>query len=169
MTARVPQLLVQHRIIGVHPGHVIQQFGVGNGTVANNKVFYIPFVVREPFILDKFAYWCSTASGNVDLGLYDIDGNKLVSTGSTACATNAQELDVTDYFVRPGRYYAACAFSSATVQITRISATNAALHRSMGWLDQAQSLPLPTTATFSAWDASQLCPVFGLVTKIPGT
>ena len=85
--------------------------------VAANRAHYIPFVVSEPItVVQLFAYNGATASGNIDMGIYDAKGTKLVSIGSTAQAgTNAlQTFDITDTVLGSGRFYLAVAMDNAT-------------------------------------------------------
>jgi hypothetical protein len=51
----------------------------------------------------------ATASGNMDVGIYDYAGTRLVSSGSTAqSGTSAfQDFDITDTLLGPGIFYLA--------------------------------------------------------------
>ena len=58
-----------------------QTWGTGS------KALYIPFIIGKP-ILIKRCMWInsSTVSGNIDVGIYDYNGVRKVSSGSTALA-----------------------------------------------------------------------------------
>lgn len=122
---------------------------------AANQAFYIPIRVPEAVTVMKLA--CGTGSGttgNFDLGIYDLAGNRLVSTGSTAKTTSLSDrvIDVTDTDLLPGLYYLAMAVdtnAAAYVGTNAVSGTAGGATRMMGVLEQATAFPLPATATFA--------------------
>ncbi len=156
------------------PGAVITTFGYQNSTAAGvasgwastawpsaNRAYYYPVVVAVPVVVTKlFVANGATASGNLDVGLYTVDGTRLLSTGSTAQAGTAaiQAVDVTDTLIGAGLYYLALSHSNTVGTYMRVS-LNANLKRLHGVMQQASALPLPATATFATAAGSYLAPV----------
>jgi hypothetical protein len=133
---------------------------------AANRAIYVPFVVEAPVTVVQVAWENgATLNGNVDVGIYDLAGTRLVSLGSTAQAgaSVAQAGDITDRPLNPGVYYMAMASSSATATFARVSPTIVGV-RAGGVLQQDTAFALPTTATFAVATASFL-PMFALITQ----
>src|SRR5689334_23396390 len=69
-----------------------------------NLAIYCPFRIGTSRLARKL-YWVNGAavSGNVDCGIYDVAGRKLVSAGSTAQTgtTAVQSVDITDTMLGP--------------------------------------------------------------------
>ncbi len=129
---------------------------------AANRALYIPFIVTMPIIVTQL--WCyngATASGNVDMGLYDRAGTRLVSIGSTAqSGTNVlQAFDITDTTLWPGRFYIGVAMDNTTGTMFRIAGT-ARLWQAQGVAQQATAFVLPASMSPSA-PASNYCPIVG--------
>lgn len=128
-----------------------------------NLGLYFPVTIQAPVV---FTHACvangATASGNVDIGLYDDAWNRITSTGSTAQSgtSTVQVIDITDILVTPGRYYIALALSSATGTVQMTSSGNAMLGAGMGWAQETSALPLPATATPARY-AQTFAPWFG--------
>ena len=103
----------------------------------------------------------STASGNIDVGIYDLGGAKLVSIGSTAQAgTSAyQVFDITDTTLYPGQYYMAVAMDGTTGTLVRWS-PGAQECRNLAMQQMASAFPLPATATFASVASSYIPWVF---------
>ena len=87
-------------------------------TFIDEQVYFYPFEVFESAIAVKMSYLVgATAAGNVDLGIYDAQENKLVSTGLTAQGTinTLQEFDITDtLLLPPGVYFMAIKCTDGT-------------------------------------------------------
>lgn len=116
-----------------------------------NRAIFVPFNVYHTLtIVQMLVFNGATASGNIDVGLYDLGGARLVSIGSTAQAgTSAyQAFDITDTTLNPGQYYMGVALDNATGTLNRWSA-NAAEWRGLGLQQMASAFPLPATATFA--------------------
>lgn len=114
-----------------------------------NLSLYWPIILDEPATLVKaFVMNGATVNGNCDLGIYDRDLNKIVSTGSTAQAgaSALQEIDITDVTLDAGVYYLAFAFSSATAAYFFSSTAFVTLN---GSNYMAATFPLPATLTRS--------------------
>ena len=83
---------------------------------ANSANFY-PFTLTDFQMVYQLLLWIgSTASGNVDIGIYDGQWNLLVSSGSTGMGTIdvVQEFNVTDTPLSPGRYFLAVGCDNTT-------------------------------------------------------
>lgn len=132
-----------------------------------NSAFYYPFKVRRPFnAVYMYVMNGAAVSGNVDLGIYDLAGNRLVSTGSTAHAgTSAiQTFNITDTLLYPGVYYMAMNCSNTTSQFQRWSG-NVLATRLLGVLTQAVgAVTLPNPATFTS-TAISFFPIVGISSK----
>jgi len=142
--------------------------GLGSSTYPTaNLALFIPFVLSMPVTAVKmFAYNGATVSGNIDLGLYDTTGIRLVSIGSTAQAgTGAtQEFNITDTNIGPGRFYLAVAMNNTTGTLYRGTMTNAAILQSTGMSQMATAFPLPATATLAAVSVNYV-PLIALTTR----
>lgn len=128
---------------------------LGNAAVAwpaANLAIYLPVVVHTPVTVVKMGLQPVTPSGNCDVGIYGLDGNRRLSSGSTASSapSGTQEFDVTDTTLSPGCYYLAVAFDNTTAVLAG-SATAVSLPdaQSCGVLSQSSAFPLPATATFA--------------------
>jgi hypothetical protein len=120
---------------------------------AANRAIYLPFAVDETVIIDKLGVFNgSTASGNLDLGIYSATTlAKLVSSGSTAqSGTNTlQALTVTDTTLAPGCYFLACAMNGTTGTALRYAMTGSNIQywECAGMRQEASAFALPATAT----------------------
>jgi hypothetical protein len=123
----------------------------GNQVLAANKALYVPVSVQSPITIVKMFVINGTAvSGNIDVGIYDQGGVRLVSIGSTAqSGTSAvQEFDITDTTLNPGLYYLAVALDNGTGAV-HSWAPSIPVCRAIGIFEQATAFPLPATATFA--------------------
>lgn len=133
--------------------------------VSANRALFIPFHVYRSILVTKL--WSAngaTASGNIDVGLYNADKRYIISSGSTAQAgTNTcQQFDITDTLLTPGDYYLAVAMDNATGTLFRSAQTAVNLRRA-GLLQQASAFALPTTTFTGAAIASAFIPLIGLL------
>ena len=117
-----------------------------------NLAIYIPFYSNTMWKFTTFSWRNgTTASGNIDCGLYTFDGVKLVSTGTVAqSGTSAiQNATVASTTIGVGVFFLAMALSSATGTIYCVSEINAGLAISHGIFNQGTAFNLPATATFA--------------------
>lgn len=125
-----------------------------------NLAIYVPFRVADTTTFVKI-FWLNgaTIAGNVDVGIYDSEGNRLVSSGSIAHAGASvlQTIDITDTTLQPGLYYMAMSSDSTTATIQAVNALAIQL-RLAGVYSQASAFPLPATATFTG-TASNPAPI----------
>lgn len=132
-----------------------------------NTALYVPFHIAVPITVVKMATWNgATASGNIDIGLYNAVGTRIVSSGSTAQAgtSAAQEFDITDTLLVPGRYYMALTQDDGVGTFFSVAPGSNKISQTFGVRSQATALPLPATATFAACALNYL-PVFWLTTR----
>lgn len=117
-----------------------------------NLAIYIPFTLESDATVTKL-WWNNgtVVSGNVDAGIYDENGNAMVTKGSTAQSGTSvpQVVDVTDTLLPRGYYYFAIACDNTTATFSRYSPTTN-FQQMMGVLEQTSAFALPTpTATFA--------------------
>ena len=132
---------------------------------AANLAIYAPFRIAAPIVVTDL--WCvngATASGNVDIGIYDGAGNKIVSAGSTAQSgtSTIQTFNITDTLLGGGLFYLAIALDNTTGTFLRF-APSAPVGRIIGLAQQASAFALPATATFATFAQTYL-PNMGLST-----
>jgi hypothetical protein len=135
---------------------------------AAGLVAYVPITVPESFTATKMFWGLGAAAGNLDAGVYALDGTLLVSTGTTAASLSAsgiQIVDVTDTTLARGDYYLALVGSTVTTLTVIRSNLAAGICQSLGLLQQASvTLPLATNAspaTFAKY-ANAYIPMVGV-------
>lgn len=132
---------------------------------AANRALYIPMWIPVPCVATALLWPTGgTSSNNIDMGLYDYEGVKLVSIGSTAMngtINDVQILDITDTPLSAGWVYVAGAADNTAVTILRHTLPVTTLIRAYGMVQQATAFALPATMTAAAV-ASQFIPVFGV-------
>jgi hypothetical protein len=144
-----------HTIEGL--GSVLAAIGTGvpvsSAWPTASLAMFVPIALSEAVTVVKMA-WLNgaTVSGNVDVGIYDASGNRLVSIGSTAQAgvTNSQVVDIADTLLNAGRYYLALAVDNITGTMRMTVPDTLGTVKAMGMLQMAAAFPLPLTATFAA-------------------
>jgi predicted phage gp36 major capsid-like protein len=137
-------------------GHMVtcanHQGGVATWPSANLAI-YVPVMVVEPVTVVQLACVVgTTAAGNIDLGIYDDAGNRLVSSGSTAIGGTGtiQNVDVTDTPLLPGVHYFAMNCSTTTTATFNRTNMSAVDLRACGVRQQAVgAVALPNPATFA--------------------
>ena len=132
-----------------------------------NRAIYVPFTLRAPLTVVKlFSGNGSALSGNIDMGIYNAAGTRLVSKGSTAHAgASLQSFDITDTLLIAGQYYMAVALDNATGALCRWTATSpVSADVAWGVATEASAFPLPATATFASMTAlaAVYIPLIGL-------
>lgn len=132
-----------------------------------NRGIFIPFRTTAPITVRQlFVYNGATAAGNIDMGIYDAVGTRLVSIGPTAQSGTSvlQIFDITDTQIGVGMFYLALVCSLGTATVMRSSLTPAGFTQAMGIMQQASVGTLPANATFAA-SAFTIIPVCGLTTR----
>jgi hypothetical protein len=114
-----------------------------------NLALYVPTYFNETCTIYQVGVGAgATAGGNFDIGLYDMAGTLIQSTGSTVRTASAwNAVDWTDLEVQPGWYYAAMAADSTNTYGAVIPA--AGLPEAVGVCEQTSAFALPATATMT--------------------
>lgn len=136
-------------------GDLFGLWGVGTiqtGTTwTANLAVYAPIVVKERSTVTGFLTSIVTQAGNVDAGIYDWAGNRVVSNGGVACgAAGVQVIDCTDTALDPGWYRIAFACNSASTVVRTNGAASGPI-QACGVFQQSSAYPLPSTATPAAY------------------
>jgi hypothetical protein len=144
----------------------------GSITWVANYAVYVPIFLPYAYPVNR-VWWAngSTASSNVDVGIYDRDGTKIYSTGSTA-QSGASALQYvtpgTTFVLDAGSYFIAYACNGTTNRAWGATATWTTLQlRQCGLLGQATAFALPATATFATL-ANLLLPYCGITRTTTG-
>lgn len=118
---------------------------------AANRAIYVPVVVETTVTAYQMGTIITTTSGNLDVGIYDQQGARLVSMGSTAMAGSGtfQAFNIADTVLTPGVYYLAMCVDNTTASVPRMSMQTEHL-RANGVQQQAVgAVTLPNPATFA--------------------
>lgn len=117
-----------------------------------NIAHYTPVIVESQIIIYQMSIIIGAQAGNVDVGIYNESGTRLVSAGSTAAGpAGIQVFNVTDTILSPGNYFLAFVASTATTLTVLAANAGVGPTRACGMAQQTSALPLPSTATFSAF------------------
>ncbi len=142
-----------------------------NGATYNNTanfgskvVIYQPVVV--PFEVTVFQMGIgngATVSGNVDVGIMDQFGTRLVSIGAAtaqAGISQIQTFDITNTTLVPGTYYFAFSQDNATGLVNRSGSIGAQLWRTAGCRQETTvAFGIPATAAFAAYSTNGSVPL----------
>lgn len=161
-----PQLLFPH-VLSIGNYNNLVEIGrfesatVAYGTAgwpANNLAVYMPVHLPAPFTVSRFLVANgSNLTGTVDVGLYNFEGTRLLSTGNTARsgASAVQYIGVTDQRFPAGHYYLGMVTSSTTGTYGRLVISAGAApfdSRMCGLLEESLgSAVLPATMTPAAY------------------
>lgn len=130
-----------------------------------NLALYVPFRLRRNASFAAVRAMVgngATASGNLDVGVYDESWNRLASLGSTAqSGTSVPQLAALALTLRRGRYYLGLAFDNNVGTVSAIGSITAGVLAALGCAQQASAFPLPATATPVACTQT-IIPAFGL-------
>jgi hypothetical protein len=144
-----------------------QGFAYGWGTPATgspvaNLGYLFPFSVSDTYVVQNgFIVNGTAVAGNVDIGIYDGSGNRLVSSGAIAqSGTSTIQLLPMSYTLSPGLYY--CAFSASSASANFLTwPTSVVWFRIVGHFQITSGHPLPSTATLAS-PLNNNIPIFGL-------
>jgi hypothetical protein len=134
---------------------------------AANRAIYIPVLIPCLMTVTQFYHYNgSTASGNIDIGLYNVDYTRIVSSGATAQAgtTTLQTVDITDTQVPAGIYYIGISFSGTT-GTSATSAVNGRTPGLLGIVMQESAHPLPSVMTPVTAASGTTIPLVGLTDR----
>lgn len=128
-----------------------------NWPAANRAIFY-PFRVNSTITITNFFWINGTIAGdNIDVGVYDAQGNRIVSIGSTVTSGTSvlQSVSVAATTIQRGLYYLAIAHSGTTT-VAWGSTITTPMGRLMGIYRMNTALPLPSAATFTVAGANEV-------------
>ncbi len=124
--------------------------GSSGGCVDVNDAFYMPIDVMGAMTITKISLYIATSSGNIDVGLYDSSGTRVVSLGSTASpGTGVRTFTVASTALTAGQYYVAFAADNTTFKWGQ--ATGAATMATGMMQRETSDFPLPASFTVGAW------------------
>lgn len=115
-----------------------------------NKAIYVPFVLYRDVTVYQVGWvnGSGAQSGTREVGVYKLDGTKVVSGSATASGVTAsQRVNVTDTAVAAGAYYLAMSDSGTATLFSM--APVAPYCATFGILSQTSASPLPATATYA--------------------
>lgn len=117
---------------------------------AANRAIYCPFQVGVTCTAYQMVVIVAIQSGNIDVGIYDELGNRLVSMGSqTVGAAGAQVFNIADTVLTPGTYFTGVCVDNTTASFAR-SSEEINILRVCGIQQQAVgAVTLPNPATFA--------------------
>lgn len=151
---------------GWHASHgcsFTQAAGTGANWPSANAAIYVPFRVTASTTVRRIWWGGSNTTGNVDVGIFNSSGTKLVSTGATANASGFNIVDVADTTLSAGAYWIGVSASSAssgiyrgTIGVVRLAA--------QGIKQEASAHPLPATATLTTATTYDYLPAVGYFT-----
>lgn len=130
-----------------------------------NTAHFVPFLLPAPTLITKMWVANGTAvSGNLDMGIYDHTGRRLIAAGSTAHSgvSAIQSVDITDAVLGPGLFYMAITFDNTAAILQMVAVTNIRYYSLVGIKQMASAFPLPETATYATM-AQTLVAFFGLL------
>jgi hypothetical protein len=122
-----------------------------------NLAIFTPVTIPTQVTAFQIAWYNGTvASGNVDVGVYDAELKLLGNAGSTAQVgtSTIQVVNITDLSLPAGNYYLAMAMDNVTGTIQG-GGIGAPLGRASGMAQMATAFPLPSTATFAAYNTTR--------------
>lgn len=120
------------------------------GWPAVNRAFYVPLHIQQRFTVARFMIANGTAvAGNFDLGLYDNNGTRLVSIGSTLQVgiSTTQYVGITDQSFGPGHYYIGIVLSSTGGEVRRVTLDQYQQRACGVLMENLGATTLPTTMT----------------------
>ena len=119
---------------------------------AANRAIGYPFTLSEPWVITTL-WVCSGATvgtNNVDVGIYDVAGTRLISSGAelTANANALQLFDITDTLLGVGKFFMAVSLNGTTDTLFR-ALVGATEKQALGMWQMASAHVLPATVTFA--------------------
>jgi len=144
----------------------ITSAGPGTSTAwpVANKAIFVPFWLPTTFYLaSMFVMNGTVVSGNIDLGVFSVDGEKIVSKGATAQAgTSTLQILTMTATLGPGMYYMAVSADNTTATVLAGGlGGNLYWAQQLGLLEAATQNPLATNPTFATL-AAAIVPGIGI-------
>lgn len=170
-----PVVIHNHSKICIGPTWSGVSFGSTNTALnmtSANRAIFLPFVLAYPYTAAKM-FWINGATvgtNHIDIGIYNSEGNLLVSIGSTLTSgvSVIQSVDITDTSLSPGLYYMAIVMDGTTDTVEGLSSVNN--HANLGLTSAGARImntafPLPSTVTLADISANQVIPLMGITSK----
>lgn len=129
---------------------------------ATNRALFVPFRLSKQFLVTQAVVGCGgTGGGNFDVGVYDQNGNRIVSSGATGRSASSEVVaDLADTLIGPGTYYMGLAVDGTNNMIAWAPAA-VGLCKALGMKEMASAYTLPDPVTF-ATVSSAYVPTFSL-------
>lgn len=131
--------------------------GTTANTIGTNNVAVCgSFTTQVPVMVSTIAVHVNVASGNMDVGIYDIFGNRMVSNGGVAVpAAGRAQLALSSRFnLAPGVYWMCMSVDNTTATLG--SATGASSQFSGYQSCSGANYPLPSTLSFPCGNTTRL-------------
>ena len=131
---------------------------------SSNLGFFVPFYLYAQ--ATAYGMKCvngASVSGNIDMGIYSVDGRRLASKGSTAQSGTSAEQTLTfttPLSMSPGFYFMAIACDNTTATFFRRN-TSSVLLKALGMYQATSVFALPATVTYATITTSYV-PAFGV-------
>lgn len=156
--------------IGLNLARVQTGFTMTSAAIwfAANTANFIPFRIGYVYTAATM-FWINGATvgtNSVDVGIYDPNGNRLVSSGSTTTsgASSIQSVSISSTTLQPGLYYLAMVMNGTTDNVIMNSMVPGA-ERANGVYQMASAFALPSTATFTGFVTASKLPFIGVSSK----
>lgn len=141
-----------------------------SSTATANMAVYIPVSLSWTYPVKRLFWWNgSSTTGNADVGIYDSEGDLVVSGGGNIVRSGASapQFVSVNALLMPGNYYFAFVVNGTTNAVLGGTISLVA-GRQSGCLQQSLASPtLPATATFAQWTAVAV-PIIGITTTDTG-
>jgi hypothetical protein len=125
--------------------YVLVWSAAGTWPLANRALAW-PFSIDLARTLRRLGAWINVSSGNMCLGVYDADFERIATTGSVATpAAGFGVEDVADLDMARGQYYMALSFDNIVVQLRRGAPATGVFARLFGMAQMDAAFPLPQT------------------------
>lgn len=136
-----------------------------------NLACYVPMFLPFPYKVQRI-FWGNgtTVGGNASIGIYSFDGGQIYGSASTvtAGASSLQYITPTnDILLSPGPYFIGLSFSGTVAVAWGSVGMTAIAGRLCGLYQQATALPVPSPATFAAWNSVGV-PLVGITKTASG-
>jgi hypothetical protein len=132
-----------------------------------NVGIFVPFTTPEPVTINKLWLGIATfAACNLDIGVFQEDGTRLVSMGTTALVNNSfNSFDITDTTLPRGRFYIGLTVDTVTAANFRNNNPAVGICQALGVIRDTSCAPPMSTnanpATFVATTHAYI-PLMGL-------
>lgn len=145
--------------VGVQLGAMAATAPASATEIGANGALFVPIVIPTACTAVKLWHMNgSSVTGNIDMGIYNEDGTKVVTNGAVAQSgtTTIQAFDIADTALAAGRYYLGVGVSSASATHFGATISSASLMRALGVVQDSAgySSGLVATATFAGPGAS---------------